>query len=310
MIDSTSRFGTCDICDGQSWSLVYHGSVRDGVFGQVREDVAVGECLGCGVCRLEESACLQDNVYESAEYRQKLKQPLDVGGYFATHDQLQLFSLEALWPRSLRGLTVADVGCGGGSFLDHVSGVASKIIAVEPSSIYRRALTERGFDVFDYAASAAEQIGPTVDFVVSFQVIEHVKDPVGFLADIRKLLRPMGRVLISTPNRRDILMDLLPDDFPSFFYRVVHRWYFDAQSLSTCAARAGLQVTATKHVHRYGLSNAMAWLRDRRPTGRKPMVPIDGTMDAMWRAWLESTGRSDALYMILARDDSGALADV
>lgn len=36
--------------------------------------------------------------------------------------------------------------------------------------------------------------------VTSFQVIEHIEEPVGFLAEIRRVLRPGGRVFLTTPN--------------------------------------------------------------------------------------------------------------
>ena len=58
-------------------------------------------------------------------------------------------------------------------------------------------------------------------------------------------------------------------------------------------------VEEVRHLHRYGLANAMMWLRDRRPKGRTPLPPLDRTMDAHWKGWLESAGRSDNLYLHL-----------
>lgn len=40
----------------------------------------------------------------------------------------------------------------------------------------------------------------SVDVVVSFETLEHVADPVGLLAEFRRVLRPGGRVLVSVPN--------------------------------------------------------------------------------------------------------------
>ena len=133
----------------------------------------------------------------------------------------------------------------------------------------------------------------------SLQVIEHTANPRAFLAEIRPLLSKTGSILISTPNRQDILMDLLPDDFSKFFYRVVHRWYFDAEALADCARRAGYAVLSTRYVHRYGMANALAWLRDRRPSGMARHPAIEPMADDLWRSYLESTGRSDCLYMLL-----------
>lgn len=292
-------FSACEICGAHEWRTVYQGPVRDGAFGSLQDGATVARCDGCGVERLAEHICPDESFYETEAYRQKLGQGLTTGDYFAAADELQGFALQAIGPASLRGKTVADVGCAGGSFLDHVAGLAGRLVAIEPSSIYRDSLGERGYSIFPYAADAAAEFAGKVDFAVSFQVIEHVRNPRDFLAGIRPLLRPGGTLLITTPNRRDILMDLLPDDFPAFFYRVVHRWYFDAEALAECAQAAGYAVDNVRFVHRYGLSNALAWLRDRRPSGRARLAGIEPTADRSWTDYLERAGQADCIYMSL-----------
>jgi 2-polyprenyl-3-methyl-5-hydroxy-6-metoxy-1,4-benzoquinol methylase len=292
-------FDNCEICGAADWTAVYAGAIRDGSFGAYIDDGEVARCGGCRVERLAEHCCPDAAFYEGEAYRAKLGQGLNSGSHFADADHLQRFGLGLLSSNSLRGSTIADIGCSGGSFLDHVTGLADRKIAVEPSEIYHPSLAARGYEVYPYAQEAAEKLSEAVDLAVSFQVIEHVENPRAFLADIRALLKPGGRLLISTPNRNDILMNLLPDAFPSFFYRVVHRWYFDAESLSSCAREAGFDVGAVNFVHRYGMSNALAWLRDRRPSGDLRIEGITPGADLTWRAQLEASGQSDCLYMTL-----------
>jgi SAM-dependent methyltransferase len=45
----------------------------------------------------------------------------------------------------------------------------------------------------------------SVDFVVSFQVIEHIRNDRAFLSEVRRVLRPGGRMIITTPNRKTSL---------------------------------------------------------------------------------------------------------
>ena len=251
-------------------------------------------CGGCAVERLDEAFCPPAEIYETDAYRAKLQE----GDYFKTHDELQIYTQAALAPHSLRGAAVADVGCAGGALLDHYRGVASRLVAIEPSNLYHASLRERGYDVHRYAAGAAKA-GVRVDYAFSIQVIEHVANPRTFLQDIGRLLGPGGRALISTPNRDDILLKLLPQDYASFFYRVVHRWYFDCASLAQCAELAGLQATRVRYVHRYPLSNALAWLRDRRPQGRGRLPGITELGDELWSDYLVQTGQTDCLYMEL-----------
>lgn len=299
-LDSGIDFPHCPICNSSSWETVYRGDIRDGAFGGWR-DSEICRCGSCGVDRLAESACLGVESYQTTEYRSRLGQNHDADSHFAIHDELARFTLETLWPVSIRGKTVADVGCGGGALLDHLRGVATKILAIEPAIPFSDSLQERGYTWFPSAREAATLFKDKVDIVLSTQVIEHVSDPVSFLEDISQLLGPNGLAVISTPNRRDILMELLPDDFPQFFYRTQHRWSFDAGSLSKCAASAGLFVAEIRHVHRYGIANTMHWLKESKPRGRDPLGPLDGAIDKHWQAWLENNGRSDNLYIILRK---------
>ncbi len=41
----------------------------------------------------------------------------------------------------------------------------------------------------------------SVDFVVSFQVIEHIEDDSKFLQEIHRVLKPGGKLIMTTPNR-------------------------------------------------------------------------------------------------------------
>jgi 2-polyprenyl-3-methyl-5-hydroxy-6-metoxy-1,4-benzoquinol methylase len=295
-----SNFPQCPICGGSDWGLIHSGPVRNGTNGSALE-AEVRRCKTCGVDRLEESACLAHSAYESGVYRRYLDQDHDTTKHFATHDELARFTTETIWPLSLRGKIVADVGCGGGALLDHLCGVAETLLAIEPALPWSASLGARGYQWFPSCAEATAAWGGKVDVILCTQVIEHVDDPCQFLAGIAELLAPNGVAVVSTPNRRDILMELIPNTFPAFFYRSQHRWYFDAKSLEFVSNRAGLAVNEIRHVHRYGLANTMHWLKEKCPYGRTPMIPLDNAIDRHWQAWLESTVRSDNLYLIACR---------
>lgn len=304
MIAGHDFFKACEICGGDGWKIVYAGPVRDGAFGNLTDDGArVARCGGCGVERLDEEHCKEEEFYKGESYRELLKKPTDAAGFFAEHDVVQLRNLEQLWPESVRGKVVADVGCGAGSFLDHIAGLASEVIAIDPCEPYHEFLASRGYKVYPLAKDAAAEPAGPVDWAFSFSVVEHVPNPRSFLEDIGKLLKPDGRLMVSTPNRRDLLMEILPDDYQPFFYRAVHRWYFDIPSFSACADRAGLEVIEIRVHQRFGLSNTMLWLRDRQPRGSKALPHIrSDLLDHLWRSYLEREGVGDYLYFVLRRE--------
>ena len=42
----------------------------------------------------------------------------------------------------------------------------------------------------------------TIDFVVTFQVIEHIEDDELFLSEIYRVLKPGGKMILTTPNAK------------------------------------------------------------------------------------------------------------
>jgi SAM-dependent methyltransferase len=173
---------------------------------------------------------------------------------------------------------------------------------VEPCREYHDSLRGRGYLVYASTLEAAKAHPKSVEAAFSFSTIEHVLNPLAFLAEIGKLLAPSGLLLISTPNRNDILMDLLGDEYRRFFYRTVHRWYFDLQSLSSLLERAGFEIVSRRCLHRFGIANALHWLRDRKPSGEMPMkVLSDPVLNDFWKSFLESKGVGDYLYLLARR---------
>ena len=280
------------------------GTVRNGRFGALTTASLVARCKGCGVDRLDEENCRDEDFYAGPDYRKSLGQGSDTDAFLASHEAQQAERLQVLGAVSLQGRKIADVGCAGGAFLDQVAGPATEVVAIEPGSAYHDALRERGFTVYPLASEASAHAG-SLDWAFSFDVIEHVADPKRFLADIATLLKPEGRLLLSTPNRDDGLLELAGEAYRRFFYRVHHRWYFDAGALAAVAERAGLEVERVDYVQRYGLSNAVTWMREARPSGDQVLAELDNpALDRAWQDHLEQSGRADRLYALLCR--SGA----
>jgi 2-polyprenyl-3-methyl-5-hydroxy-6-metoxy-1,4-benzoquinol methylase len=260
----------------------------------------VYQCQKCGVQRLLESDCIPSEYYETGEYRKKLEQSLYAKDVIHEHEALNKYTFEALWPHSFRNKNVVDIGCGSGHLLDALSGASKNQVGIEPCSPYLTSIIEKGYEAYSSIQDCTNKGREKYfDFGFSIQVIEHVLNPRLFLEDIRRLLKPGANLLISTPNRDDILMSLMPDDFPSFFYRTQHRWYFDANSLKFCAKSAGFEIAEMKYIHRYAMSNTLHWLRDKLPTGVKKIQGINALADNFWKGYLESTHQSDNLYIHL-----------
>lgn len=282
----------CKICGSADQAVLYQGPVRAGRFGQLSaQSQTVWVCGECGAGYLP----VQTVDYASGEYRTLVDGSDEPEHFYHLHDGEQADKLWMLGTGNLRDTVLLDVGCGAGSFLDLVKGFCKTTIGIEPAPSLREAIAKKGHEAFPYCHEVPDIWKGRVDVAVSFSVIEHLEDPLSFLKDIRRLLKSGGRLLLSTPNRKDWLLELLPDEYARFFYRTVHTWYFDAEALRRLVCLAGFAEPSVFYVHRYDLSNMVLWLRDKRPTGLG-VLKVGALESALFSSMLETTGRADYLY--------------
>lgn len=107
----------------------------------------------------------------------------------------------------LGGLTILDVGCGGGLLAEPLARLGAQVTGIDASErnigIARAHAEQSGVKV-TYLPCAAEDLlaGPQrYDIVLAMEVIEHVSDPAVFLATAAELMKPDGLLFLATLNR-------------------------------------------------------------------------------------------------------------
>ena len=105
----------------------------------------------------------------------------------------------------VRGLDVLDVAAGEGYGTALLSQTARSVVGVEldPATVLH-ATRSYGRNGLRFIEGDARQIplpDHAVDVVVSFETIEHFYEHAAFVDEIRRVLRPGGRVIISSPDR-------------------------------------------------------------------------------------------------------------
>ncbi|MFJ6025198.1 bifunctional 2-polyprenyl-6-hydroxyphenol methylase/3-demethylubiquinol 3-O-methyltransferase UbiG [Brevundimonas sp. NPDC092305] len=106
------------------------------------------------------------------------------------------------------GLTLLDIGCGGGLIAEPMRRMGFQVTAVDASSenigTARAHAEQSGLDIA-YRAATVEQLeaegaGP-FDVVLTMEVIEHVADPEAFIRCCSRLVKPGGMMIVATLNR-------------------------------------------------------------------------------------------------------------
>jgi 2-polyprenyl-6-hydroxyphenyl methylase / 3-demethylubiquinone-9 3-methyltransferase len=110
-------------------------------------------------------------------------------------------------PRPFAGLSLLDIGCGGGLLAEPMARLGATVTGVDAAAanipVARLHAGQSGLEI-DYREGSAEALaeaGEIFDVVLNMEVVEHVADPAAFLAACAALLRPGGLMIASTINR-------------------------------------------------------------------------------------------------------------
>jgi 2-polyprenyl-6-hydroxyphenyl methylase/3-demethylubiquinone-9 3-methyltransferase len=153
--------------------------------------------------------------------------------------------------RPLEGLSVLDIGCGGGLVSEPLARLGATVTGIDPArqniEAARRHAEDQGLAI-DYRAITVEELiaeGRSFDAVLCLEVVEHVPDPAAFMKLCVGLVRPGGLLLASTINRtlKAWLLAIVGAEYVLRWLPVgTHRWdrFVTPDELAGHLAAAGL----------------------------------------------------------------------
>ncbi|SDD00598.1 2-polyprenyl-6-hydroxyphenyl methylase / 3-demethylubiquinone-9 3-methyltransferase [Glycomyces harbinensis] len=204
-------------------------------------------------------------------------------GVFAMLHWLAAARAELIPPA--RGAVLVDLGCGAGLLAPHLEGRGYAHVGVDRSAAALRQAASHGVHSVLGDVCAVPLADGCADVVVAGEILEHVPDLAGAVAEACRLLRPGGLLVVDTLAATMLCRWLaigLAERIPRYAVRGVHdpALLVDRDALVAECARHGVELTLRGI--RPSVADFLRWAAGRGESVR--MLPV-ATTAVLFQAW-------------------------
>jgi 2-polyprenyl-3-methyl-5-hydroxy-6-metoxy-1,4-benzoquinol methylase len=185
----------------------------------------------------------------SRDYHEAVWHSIPEGLQPSSFELRRRFLIDALAP----GERLLDLGCGEGSFAVAASEAGADVVAADVAAepIRRARALHPGLDLRVIDGEGVWELDDAgFDVVWAGEVIEHVADTASWLSELRRVLRPGGRLLLSTPllGRRELMAAAMSSAVfaERFEPRSDHLRHYNAATLRALIADFGFERIAVR----------------------------------------------------------------
>ncbi|KAA0122766.1 bifunctional 2-polyprenyl-6-hydroxyphenol methylase/3-demethylubiquinol 3-O-methyltransferase UbiG [Methylobacterium sp. P1-11] len=177
-------------------------------------------------------------------------------------------------PFPLEGLSVCDVGCGGGVLSEPLARLGARVTGLDPAEqniAVAKAHAEAAGVPVDYRGQTIEAVvadGESFDAVLIMEVVEHVSDMPAFVRTACAAVKPGGLLFGATLNRtlRSFALAIVGAEYVlGWLPRGTHDWqkFVTPEELARAVRAGGLAVTDTVGVVYNPLTDSWRISRDK-----------------------------------------------
>ncbi len=170
-----------------------------------KKDFHICECLNCGLLYTMPRPSKEKigAYYKSDEYYSH--QENKKGFVPRLYEAIKKINLKHKFRLASRDLPVGkllDIGCGVGDFLHVAENKGWQCTGVEPSEEAREIARQRIKGDLLYSEDLEQLSDQSFDLITMWHVLEHVDDLKWQVAQLQRLIKPNGRIVIAVPNYR------------------------------------------------------------------------------------------------------------
>jgi SAM-dependent methyltransferase len=259
--------GACLVCDGRSfverYPATFEGGWREAVpyFLTGRTKAVHGRIVRCSNCGF----IFTSPQFSPEEYA-RIYAAVHAGGDAGSPLRARFAALAQRVRLVETAGRFLDFGCGSGAFLDEMAGydgIGFEVQADVPGGVARQGRIVTG----DILADNIEQAGlapRSFDFIVAWDVLEHLAAPTRQMERLNSLLKPGGRLYLTVPNSASWVARLSGEKWNMLLLE--HLWYFDPATLTRFLERCGFAIDTIKAIG-YPVDLATVFLRSRQTYG-------------------------------------------
>jgi SAM-dependent methyltransferase len=143
-----------------------------------------------------------------------------------------------------------DFGCGWGQYLGAAKAVGWDAIGIEIDPEKIEFARSQGLNAVQGELLDGIFDSETFDAVIAQQVFEHLYDPVSYIEEIRRVLKPGGVLFVSVPNYGSVLARFAGANW-DMVSPVAHVRYFTSGTLKQLLSDHGFEVLSKRYVRRF-----------------------------------------------------------
>lgn len=221
---STHFFSNCPICDSSAFSDL--------------KDYTTHYLVQCKSCDFVFAKKIPSNEELIAHYetypRSNSISAITIKRYHELLDKLEPFR---------KSNNLIDVGCGDGFFLETAKKRNWNVYGTEYTDIAIKICSEKGIHMKQGKLNPNDYTEGFFDVITSFEVIEHINNPIEELQNFSRILRSGGAVYVTTPNFNSASRYYLGNKWNVIEYPE-HLSYYTKKTLTNLFQRKGFKTKA------------------------------------------------------------------